>query len=49
MSNRDLLDYYGITIEDNEHDNVQLGVTLDKDDRLYGAKMDMFKRRGIKR
>ncbi|PRP80050.1 hypothetical protein PROFUN_10733 [Planoprotostelium fungivorum] len=48
MGNRDLLDYYGITINDNEHDNVQLGVTLDKDDRLYGAKMDMFKRKGIK-
>lgn len=44
-----MLDYYGIVLDSNVHDNVRLGVTLDKEDKLFGAKMDLLKSRGLRK
>jgi hypothetical protein len=47
MSNSDLLDYYGFTITKNDQDFVEFGVGLNKDDKLYGNKVQLLRQRKI--
>lgn len=47
ISNRELLDWYGFVVPTNSKDYYPVGVGLDSEEKLYGAKKDYLKRRGI--
>jgi len=49
ISSRELLEWYGFVLPgENKRDYYPVGVGLQEDDKLYGAKRHLFKQRGIK-
>jgi len=47
MSNADLLQAYGFALPNNRANDISVGVALDRDDRLFGAKRDLFETAGL--
>lgn len=49
MGNRELLEFFGKVIEGNKHNKWEVGVGFKKDDRLYGNKLEMLKKKNLKK
>ena len=47
MSSADLLQAYGFALANNRANDISVGVALDRDDRLFGAKRDLLESAGL--